>query len=85
MDASLQPDVGFPRSGLGEGQNIHVTAFQGLANVDDTGPVIGGSEGVEEGIEGVVIVVIVPIHVVFGTRFSSRWLRIRFRLLNESG
>ena len=48
MDTSLQPDTGSSGSSLGDGQDIHVSSFIGLPDVDHLGELVGLGQGIQE-------------------------------------
>ena len=72
MYARLQPDVGSAGSGLRDGQHIHLPALVALADGDDAGKVVGVGKGSDEVIEGVVVVIVVPVHCILASLLGHK-------------
>ena len=50
-----------------QSQDLHIPAFMGLPDIDDTSEVIGVSQSLYELIEDLVSVVVLPVHGVVGS------------------
>ena len=57
----LQPDVGGPGPGLGDGQHLHVSPLVALSNVNNARPVVGVGHALDEGVEVSVRIVVSPV------------------------
>ena len=72
-------------SHLLQSQDLHISPFMRLADVDDTTEVIGVSQSLDELIEDLVRMVVLPVHGVVGSTPRHLPLVTRSGLLYQPG